>query len=76
MDSGARYGLIETSKGKGHIRNLSDKMLESRANKYLDVRAKYFPNVYMPKNMIHYSTLVFAAEQSKIIYSRYGGNQN
>ena len=74
--SGVRYGLIETSKGKGHIRNLSDKMLESRANKYLDVRAKYFPNVYMPKNMIHYSTLVFAAEQSKIIYSRYGGNQN
>ena len=73
--SGVRYGQIETSVGKNHIKNLKLEVLNNRYLKWLDIRNKSFPNHNIPKNSQHLGVLTLACEESLKIYNQYGGNQ-
>lgn len=74
--SGVRYGDVETIVGKSHINNIKKSILSEKANKWLDVKNKYFKDYKTPTNLEHNAILTFAAEQSLNIYKTYAGSQD
>lgn len=73
--SGIRFGMIETSVGKRHIKDLKKEVINEKSNKWLDVRNEFFPEQSVPKNLEHNGILTLACEESLKIYSQYAGNQ-
>ena len=74
--SGVRYGIMETSVGKNHIKNLKHSVILEKYIKWLEVRNRSFDFVKIPTNKDHLGILTLAANESLKIYEKYAGNQD
>jgi hypothetical protein len=71
-----KYGLIETSKGKNHIKNIKDEVWKLRWKKWLNTKKNLFPDLKTPDNKKYFGIQTFSSEETLKIYNQYGGNQN